>query len=219
MRAIEMSEIKTAARDGRVWCEIGVVAVLDNESSHYELLKNDSGSTIDVLVGVKFGHSGEQVLCRLGMTAGRQGGFGLWTIPPVGTEVLVHIPQGEYEADAVIVAMASSGGVPSQLDDTTIVLSNAKNIVIDSTESDVNITANGKVNLQGGDQPIARKTDPVNMGTFFIKGGVSNSFAGISWVPPDGTLADAQDIPVLAPTTLSPLTGKVKDGSGKANCG
>jgi len=213
MRALEMSEIKTAVRDGRVWCEIGVVAVLDNESSHYELLKDDGGSTIDVLVGVKFGHSGEQVLCRLGMTAGRQGGFGLWTIPPVGTEVLVHIPQGEYESDAVIVAMASSGGVPSQLDDTTIVLSNVKNIVIDSTEGDVNITANGKVNLQGGDQPIARKTDSVDIGTFQCDG-VGSAFAGIKWIPPGETAVT--EITAASPVAL---TGKISTGSDKANCG
>jgi len=111
------------------------------------------------------------------------------------------------------VAMASSGGVPSQLDDTTIVLSNVKNIVIDSTEGDVNITANGKVNLQGGDQPIARKTDSVDIGTFQCDG-VGSAFAGIKWIPPGETAVT--EITAASPVAL---TGKISTGSDKANCG
>lgn len=144
---LEIAEAKAAVRDDRRWCDIGVVTVLDGDDKHYQILKDNAGNAVDVLVGVKLGHTGELFPCRLGNFVGRAGagGFGLWTIPPVGTEVIVAIPTGEFEADAVIVGQCSSGTVPAALDEDTVVLRAPKGvkIIVADSGSKVSIGVDG----------------------------------------------------------------------------
>lgn len=214
-KRLTRADIAELVRDERVWCGVAVVVKRDGESSHYEITSSD------VFVEVDLMPSNIPLTCRLAAAAGGPGS-GLWRVPPVGAEVAVCIPGGELEAEAMIVGVLSSGTAPSGLDADTMVLINPKNVVIRSDNGDVSIDAHGKVHLQtsgGGAQPIARKSDPVNVGSFWIQG-IGTAFAGITWFPPGG------GSPVSLPVNVSPvydptkeLTGEVKDGSSNADCG
>jgi hypothetical protein len=113
---IDLSVMREALKDGRVWSALGVVRA-DASGNFYELTEDD------VLVEVELEPSGQKITARLGAMAGGPG-RGVWAIPPIGTEVAVMVPNGEYELGPIIVATLSSNDVPSELDATTIVVKN-----------------------------------------------------------------------------------------------
>lgn len=216
-RSIETAELRAAVADGRVWGKLGIVITEPGGDSHFQKVTDDSGNTIDVLVCVRAAHTNEVLWCRLGSGAGGNGGYGIWRIPPEKTEVAVLVPEGELEGAPVIVSTLSSFGVPQSLDDAILLISHSAKVRIETNNADVEIVASGgQVVLQpGGEQPIARKTDPVDIGTFSH---TPASGAGVSpcqlvWTPPGGGL----------PTTITSLgadlTGQVKDGSSNAKSG
>lgn len=108
-KKLPLDSIKEALADGRVWVALGVVTLFEGETSHYEL---EDG---DLLVDVQLVPNGEPLLCRLGT------GHGIWAIPPVGAEVLVALPEGDFEANPVIVGVLISS-VPNGLQENTYVV-------------------------------------------------------------------------------------------------
>lgn len=106
-RKLPLDTMREALADGKVYSALGVVRKFDGETAHYEL----DGE--DVLVDVEIMPNGERALCRLACGAGP--GLGLWFVPPEGTEVAVLVPQGDLEADPVVVGCLSSGDVPDGL--------------------------------------------------------------------------------------------------------
>lgn len=216
-------------RDRRVWTGVGTVVKRPDEDSHWRFATDEHGHNVDVLVECDLHPGPTPVECRLASVSGGAG-HGLWKIPPVGTQVVITIQRGELEADCCIVGTLATNQVPSGLDEDTLVLLNPKNVLIKSDSGDININASGQVILQGdgsSEQPVARKTDPVNIGTFVVKG-VSNAFTGIIWYPPGADTTNPANGTVLiinpAGTVPSPpdavaLTAKIKDGSGKTKSG
>lgn len=101
-------------QDSRTHTAIGLVVAPGGES-HFII----DGQ--DVLVDVELLPNGEQLLCRLGSIAGGAG-FGVWAIPPVGTEVSVLIPHGDLEMDPVVIGTLTSGTAPAGLDASTLVI-------------------------------------------------------------------------------------------------
>lgn len=107
-RRLDLSDIKEALRDQRIWAAFGVVVDNDNDGTHFEI-DSDEG---DILVEVELIPSEEQLTCRLGAIAGGSG-RGVWAIPPVGTEVAVLVPEGAVDGEPIIVATLSSGSLVS----------------------------------------------------------------------------------------------------------
>ncbi len=98
-KRLDIGEMRQALRDRRVWTGLGVVRQFPGESSHYEEL---TGEDADLLVDVELMPNGERVLCRTAWT------YGAWSIPPVGAEVAVLIPEGDFDADPIIVAVLTA---------------------------------------------------------------------------------------------------------------
>ena len=110
---MEVSDLRFVLQDQRVWTGLGVVQPPPGET-HF-IIEED-----DVLVEVQLMPNKEQLLCRLGSFGGGPGG--IWNIPPIGAEVAVLVPTGEFEADPIIIGTLSTGNVPDGLSGDTIVI-------------------------------------------------------------------------------------------------
>lgn len=106
----DVAALREALRDGRVWSALGVVRLFDGEASHFEVAADD------VLVDVELSPNGERVFCRMGA-----GGGAVWSVPSPGTEVVVLVPEGDLEADPIIVATLDAA-VPGALSASTVVV-------------------------------------------------------------------------------------------------
>lgn len=135
-RTPNRAEVRDALEDQRVHVCVGLVVKRPNETSHYEIIKDDAGSPVDVSVEVDLMPRGEAVTARLGALAGGPG-CGIWRIPPAGTEVVVAIPRGEPENGPCIVGCLSTRGVPSALDGDTLVLINPGKVIMASKNDKV----------------------------------------------------------------------------------
>jgi type VI secretion system (T6SS) baseplate-like injector VgrG len=101
--------LRDMLRDERVWCVLARVAVHEGESTHFEV--NDDGD-LEVTV---LTHQHE-VAIRALLGAGVAGkGRGTWAVPDVGTEVMLAFADGEFEGDAVVVAVLPSRDTPASV--------------------------------------------------------------------------------------------------------
>lgn len=115
VKRLDLGALREALKDQRVWCAVGQVIQPDDEAgaTYYELVPGDAGSIADILVEVVLLPHQLEVTCRL---SGAGGARGIVTIPDVGDEVLVAIPEGELDWMPVIVARMSSSGIPNPVD-------------------------------------------------------------------------------------------------------
>lgn len=205
-KPIDLSILKDALRDNRVWCGLGLVVKRDGEDSHYEIVDND------VLIEIDLMPEGVAVTARLGSWAGGKGS-GLWRIPPVGTEVAWMCPCGTLDSDTLVVGTFSSGEIPADLDEDTLVIINPKKVVLKSQNDDVTVDADGQVLIQGGDEPIARETDPVKINSpgalALWMSQVESAISGLGGTVPT---------PAASAFLASPGI-QIKTGSSKAKCG
>ena len=210
----DLSSLKEAMADNRVWAAVGVVRARDGGNSHFEIVTDDEEE--DVLVDVDLGPDGTPGWCRLGSHAGRAGG-GIWRVPPPDTEVIVVMTSGDPRDMPAIVATLSSGTLPENVDGDALLVVNTKKVRILSTEDDVAVDASGggkKVLLQGGGKGVARLDDTTTNGTLAIVGGVSTAFAGLLYTAPDGTTTTISTAgPVI------PIAGKINSASSKTESG
>jgi hypothetical protein len=146
----DLSQLREALSDDRVWSAVGVVRAREGADSHFEIADGD------VLVDVDLSPEGSPTWCRLGSAAGIEGG-GVWRVPNPDTEVIVVQVAGDSRVMPAIVATLSSGTAPSGLDGDVLLVVNTKKVRIVSTEEDVEIEAgSGKhVKLGGGAQFVA----------------------------------------------------------------
>lgn len=98
-KRLDLTDMRALMRDQRTWCSIGRVFVPPGEASHYTI---DDG---DIIVEVVLQPSLHDVTCRL---AG-----GMWIVPAVDEEVVVVLPEGEMTFMPTIIAILSTGNVPS----------------------------------------------------------------------------------------------------------
>ncbi len=210
-KPLDLSPIREALADGKVHSGVGIVYVPNGESQHYEIFDGE-----DVLVWVKLMPLEQPLFCRLGGFAGGAS-VGMWRIPPEGTEVAVMIPDGDFDFDPMIVATLATGATVENLNGDDLFIVNTKKVKLKSLEDDMELDADGQVLIQaadGGEEPVARKTDPVDMGTWVH---VPASGTGVTpcqliWTPPGS----------VTPQTISvgsALSGEISDGSTKAKCG
>ena len=141
-RRLELADLRDALKDSRVWTAIGVVRDPGGGDAHYLI---EDG---DVLVEIEIMPGGEQALARLGSAAGGPGG-GVWRIPPIGTEVAILVPLGEFDVSPIIIGTLSSNQPPTGLDADTIIVVAPKVVLGDPASQ--NSAANGVVVGQGRD--------------------------------------------------------------------
>jgi type VI secretion system (T6SS) baseplate-like injector VgrG len=106
-------------------CVKATVALHEGETEHWAV--NEDG---DLQVTVKSHTFGSPITAVLGALVGGNG-KGVWTIPPIGTEVLVAFPDGDFEGDAVLCAVLSTGSVPDGLTDGNVIVVGDEVIVHD----------------------------------------------------------------------------------------
>ena len=95
---------------------LGIVLAAEDGGTHFEL--DDE----DLMVEVELMPSQTQLTVRVGTVAGGGGG-GIWKVPPVGAEVLVAIPDGDIDFQPTICSWYSSGQLPSDIGENTLVVS------------------------------------------------------------------------------------------------
>lgn len=143
-KRLDMSVIKAAHGPVNTQVYLGVVVQPQGETSHWSMDTEETGGP---LVWVELQPHREEVECRLGGLGGGAGD-GVWRIPPTGTEVAVLSFDGDFGADPTIVAVLSSGSVPSELNATTLVI-RAPSVTVNADAGDVNVLASGTVHLGG----------------------------------------------------------------------
>jgi hypothetical protein len=89
--------LKELLADERIWTIAARVAVHDGESLHYAV--TDEGHVEISLITLR-----HAVPIRAILRGGADDGNGLWSIPSVGTEVMVSFDDGEFEGDAYAVS-------------------------------------------------------------------------------------------------------------------
>lgn len=135
-RRPDLTAMREALLDGRVWTAMGIV-VNGDDGNYFEFYEDD------VLVDVELMPNEEHIQARLGGVAGGPG-MGIWGIPPLGTEVAILVPTGEYEFGASIVAVLSSGSLPDGIAPGVTVIANGEVLVHDGA---------------GGTEPVVKKSE------------------------------------------------------------
>ena len=111
-KRLDVTDLRAVLRDRRTWNALGVVAEFDDGDSHFELVTDDDGALIDILVEVELVPDQVRVMARMSGFAGGAGA-GIWSIPAIGDEVIVAIPAGQIDFQPAIVGVLSSGGIPN----------------------------------------------------------------------------------------------------------
>jgi hypothetical protein len=205
-KPFDLSSFKENLESGEMWAGLGRVYKPPGQSAHYEIADGD------VYVDVLLTPDEQPLHARLGGALGGPG-YGIWRVPPVDTEVALLFSEGAIDSDALIVAVLASQQAPAGLDGDTLIITNPKNLKIQSTGGDVNIEADGKVNLQGGGAGVALKGMKVDLGIFKVVSG-----AGF-WTPPIA-IPPSETPPTEQPlATPLPLYGYIADGSDKTESG
>jgi hypothetical protein len=98
-KKLDLTDMRKAFADQRLWCSIGLVTAPDDGASHFEV------TATDVLVEVVLQPSLIPLTCRLSAA--------LWRVPDLGEEVMVTVPEGMIEFMPTITDVLSSGRVPT----------------------------------------------------------------------------------------------------------
>lgn len=106
-KRLDMSALREALKDSRMWASIGVVTKPDGEegATHWEIVVDDAGNATDIVVEVQLVPSNVEVTARLNT-------LGAIQVPEVGDEVLVVFPDGQLDWMPTIVGRLSTGLIP-----------------------------------------------------------------------------------------------------------
>lgn len=135
----DLSGLKEALKDGRVWCALGIVLEDDGGGAHFEITEGE------VLVDVELQPSEEEITCVVSSPVGGLG-VGVFAVPPVGAEVIVAVPDGDILFQPTVVGVMN-GSAPDGLSGTTLVIA---------------APSGGEVLIHdgaNGTEPLARKSD------------------------------------------------------------
>lgn len=111
-KRINPADLRAIVGDNRMWCSLGVVTESseDQDSDYYELIPGSDGQLKDVLIEVLLVPSNIPITARL---KGIAQGIGVITIPSLGDEVIVDIPDAAVDWMPSIVAVLSTGSIPN----------------------------------------------------------------------------------------------------------
>ena len=118
---MDLSDLKELLRDQRAWLKIGVVVVPDGETTHFSIEEND------IYVEVELTPMREDLSCRLSF------GGNCVSIPNVGDEVVVAIPDGAMDFQPLIVGTLFADTVPDDVAENVTVIFNGQVIIHDGT--------------------------------------------------------------------------------------
>jgi hypothetical protein len=123
-RKMDTAGIAAMAADGRAWVRLGKVFAPGEEGSHW--------SKVDgiLLLEVETMPEGEDLTCRLASSAGSGAGNGDWSIPRVGTVVVVVIPSGIVEFEPIVVAVLDCNAIPDDVSETRRLLVDDREIAV-----------------------------------------------------------------------------------------
>ncbi len=107
VKRLDMAELRHLLRDRRVWSKLAVVTAPEDGGDHYELHEED-GKIVDITIEVLTIPDKLDLTCRLGFIGASAG---MITIPDVGDEVIVAIPDGEIDFMPAVIAMLPRSGV------------------------------------------------------------------------------------------------------------
>ena len=136
-KKLDLTSMREVLRDGRVWGALGLVT--KDGDSHWSF--DEDG---DVLVEVELVPSGETLTCRLACVAGGAG-RGIWSVPPVGSEVAIMMPEGSIDAEPMIVGVLSSGSTPDGIGENVTVIANVQVLVHDGAGGAVSLALKSDV--------------------------------------------------------------------------
>lgn len=189
-RRLDVSGLREALRDDRVWVKLGIVG--SDGGDHYDLDDDD------LLVEVRLMPDNELVTCRYGVAGGGPLA-GVWTVPPIGAEVMVAMPDGEITFSPTIVGILSTGAVPDGV---------APNVVVIAAPTEV-LVHDGN----GGAAELATKADIDALAAHIdqhqhagLLGGTGSAAALVSTPTKNILGAPADSSPAAAGTTV--LKGK-----------
>lgn len=111
-KRLDLSDMKDALKDRRVWNALGVVTVPEDGGDHFTFVHDAGGALVDILVEVSLMPDGADVSARMSGFGGGAG-RGFWTVPAPGDEVVVALPAGRYDFQPAIVAVLSSRDIPN----------------------------------------------------------------------------------------------------------
>lgn len=123
---MDLTDMRELMEDGRIWLTMGIVIVPEGASSHFELVSNPP----DVLVDVETVPDQLDLTCRLASFGGGAN-LGIWAIPPVGSEVMVAVPDGIINFQPSIIATLSSGDLPDGVGPNVTVIANGEVLIHD----------------------------------------------------------------------------------------
>ncbi len=127
-KRFDPTDLKALLADTRCWACAALVVVPDGLSSHYEMVTED-GKLVDIMVEVETVPDQQDLTCRLASVSGGTNA-GIWTIPPVGAEVIVLIPNAQIDFMPTIVAILPTGEIPDDVAPGVTVIANSSKVII-----------------------------------------------------------------------------------------
>lgn len=113
---MSLTALRDLLEDERVWCVAATVQLHEGESEHFARASNGQ-----IMVSVITNQHAVPIWAQL-----RGGDFsrrGVWTIPAIGTEVILNFDNGEFEGDPYIIGVI--GRAPEDLDgEVTLIIDN-----------------------------------------------------------------------------------------------
>jgi hypothetical protein len=103
----DMNVLRQAMADSRVWAVKGIVWKPPDADNFYRIVDGE------ILVEVQSTPGKLDLTCSLS-TVGGGSGAGFWAVPPLGTQVLVLLPDAAVDFAPAIVAILSTDGVPER---------------------------------------------------------------------------------------------------------
>jgi len=99
----DLTDLREALRDRRVWTGLGVVVAADDGGEHWELIPDDDGNGVDITIEVELVPDQVPLTCRLGFPGSSTAA--IWTIPNIGDEVALVLPAGALDFMPCVVAV------------------------------------------------------------------------------------------------------------------
>lgn len=156
-KGMSFDGLRDLLKDDRLWTVGGLVAVHPGETSHWEI-NPDGDVEVTVLT-----HNGKVPVRAI------LGGMGpAWYVPDVGTEMVVHFHDGDFEGTAVAYVMRD-GAAPSDLSGGVVVVRAGTKVHVVAP----NVTIDDG---SGGAAAVATKADVVALRNFVA--GHDHPFAG-----------------------------------------
>lgn len=122
-KKVDLTQLREALRDGRVWCQLGQVFSPDGGAHWY--VDTDNEGNRSVMVEVTTMPEGMDLTCRLATKP-------LWYIPAAGSIVVVAIPSGETDHMPSIIGILDAGDADTDISADRCLLASDVDVVVKS---------------------------------------------------------------------------------------